>query len=146
MSTYSTANSHPLVNVPFNLASFRLLTFACVCAPSCCRLPLFLIISRAAVITGFPTSVMLTFTLKPTEMKASYSAEAEFKGFFLNFIAIQDLCIVWKRQDISSHIKRSNSNTRTFWNFLKTLHDWLIMWLWAYYHRLLIENIYNWIQ
>lgn len=81
------ANSAPLVNVPLNLASFRLLTFTYVCAPGCCRLPLFLIISWTAAITGFPTSVMLTFTLKSTEMKASYSTEAGFKlYFFLIFL------------------------------------------------------------
>lgn len=71
MNMHATANSHPLVTTSFNPPSFWLLTFTYVCAPSCCRLPLFLIISGAAVITSFPTSVMLTFTLKPTEIKAS---------------------------------------------------------------------------
>lgn len=71
MNICATANSHPLVSISFNPPSFWLLTFTHVCAPSCCRLPLLLIISRAAAITGFSTSVMLTFTLKPTEIKAS---------------------------------------------------------------------------
>lgn len=71
MNICATANSHPLVSTYFNPPSFWLLTFTYVWVPSCCRLPLLLIISRAAVITGFSTSVMLTFTLKPTEMKAS---------------------------------------------------------------------------
>lgn len=71
MNTCATANSYPLVSTSFNPPSFWLLTFTYVCAPSCCRLPLFLIISRAAVITGFSTSVMLTFTLKPIGIKAS---------------------------------------------------------------------------